>query len=595
MSNAADDIFQLAGTDPERALFARKSADGWQTVSAKEFAEEVVAVARGLVSAGIRAGDRVALMSATRYEWVLIDYAIWTIGAVSVPVYETDSAEQVAWILADSGAIAAFAENAGMAALVEPVAGPVWSIEDGGLDQLAAQGRALPGEGVRGLAPRRGLGVSPPENTDVESRRAAEDSALATIVYTSGTTGRPKGCMLTHGNLVSEVDSIMRADGIGDTVLSPSSAVLLFLPLAHILARIVQLAVVRAGALTAHTGRLTDLEDELTSFRPTLIVAVPRVFEKLLHAAARRAETAGRAWLFELAERVAITYSEKGRGRLAHRVFDRFVYRGLRDALGGRIAYAVCGGAPLSARLSHFLRGAGVPVLAGYGLTETCGPITLNPPFGPRLGTAGRPLPHWSVRIAPDGEVLVSGPGVFAGYWHDEPATRAAFDGKGWLRTGDLGELHEGYLTITGRKKDVIVTAGGKNVAPEQFEDRLNTHWLIENSVVVGDRRPYVGALITLDTEAFDEWKRRHGKPSGAGVEQLRDDPELAVTLEHVIDEVNWAVSRAEAIRRFRVLPGRFTVNDELTPTRQVRRQYVLTKYADEVDELYLPRPREGE
>jgi long-chain acyl-CoA synthetase len=575
MSNAADDVFQLAGTDPERALFSRKTAGSRRNVTAKEFAAEVVAVAKGLVAAGIRAGDRVALMSATRYEWVLVDYAIWTVGAVSVPVYETDSAEQVAWILADSGAIAAIAENAGTAALVEPVGGPVWSIEDGGLGRLVAQGGVLPAEAVEG-------------------RRTVEPEAPATIVYTSGTTGRPKGCVITHGNLVSEVDSIMGADGMGDTVLTPESAVLLFLPLAHILARIVQLAVVRAGALTAHTGHGADLEHEFATFRPTLIVAVPRVFEKLFHAAARRGETARRAWLFELAERVAIAYSEKGRARLAHRMLDRLVYRKLRAALGGRIAYAVCGGAPLSKRLAHFVRGAGMPVLEGYGLTETCGPVTFNSPFAPRLGTVGRPLPYWSVRIAADGEVLVSGPGVFAGYWHDEPGTRAAFADEGWLRTGDLGVLRDGYLVITGRRKDVIVTAGGKNVAPQRLEDQLNAYWLIEHSVVVGDRRAYVGALITLDAEAFDEWKHRHGKPAGAGLDQLRHDRQLALTLQDVIDDVNRAVSRAEAITRFRVLPGRFTVNDELTPTQQIRRQCVLAKYAEDVEELYLPRPREG-
>lgn len=434
MSNAADDVFRLAGSDPERALFSRKTAGSWHSVSAKEFAAEVVAVAKGLVAAGIRAGDRVALMSATRYEWVLADYALWTMGAVSVPVCETDSAERVAWILADSGALAAIAENAAAAALVDPVGGPIWSIEDGGLAELAAQGRAQPAGAV-------------------EARRAVEPEAPATIVYTSGTTARPRGCLITHGNLVSEVDSIMRAEGV-DTVLTPDSAVLLSLPLADILARIVQLAAVRAGASTAHTAASGDLEHEFVTFRPTLIVAAPWVFEKFFDAVARRAETERRAWLFGLAERAAIAYSEHGRARLAHRLFDRLVYQKLRDALGGRVAYVICGGAPLSERQAHFLRGAGLPVLEGYGLTETCGPVTLNPPFSPWLGTVGRPLPYWSVRITGDGEVLVSGPGVFAGYWRDETATRAAFATKGWLRTGDLGELHDGYLTVTGRGKN---------------------------------------------------------------------------------------------------------------------------------------------
>ncbi|HET6502900.1 MAG TPA: AMP-dependent synthetase/ligase [Amycolatopsis sp.] len=574
MSNAADDVFRIAGTEPDHPLFARKVEGGWRTVSAKEFTEEVDTLAKGLVSAGIRAGDRVALMSATRYEWVLVDFAIWTVGAVSVPVYETDSAEQAAWILADSGAIAAFAENARCAQLVEPVGGPVWTIEGGGLDALVAQGAAMPA-------------------ADVERRRTVAPGAPATIVYTSGTTGRPKGCVLTHGNLVAEVDSIMRAQGITESVLTPESSILLFLPLAHILARIVQLAAVRAGALTAHTPDLADLTDDLLSFRPTLIAAVPRVFERLATTAARAAAARRLGWLFRAAERSAVKYSERG-GAFGHALFDRLVYRKLRAALGGRISHAICGGAPLSRHLGHFLRGAGISVLTGYGLTETTAGVTLNLPHAHRMDTVGRPLPGWSVRIAADGEVLVRGPGVFAGYWHNEPATRATLAAEGWLRTGDLGEIHQGYLSITGRKKELIVTAGGKNVAPALFEDRLNEHWLIDNCVVVGDRRPYVSVLLTLDPAGFAEWKRRHHKPSGASVAELRYDPDLALTLQSVVDEVNAAVSRAEAIKRFRVLPEAFTVNDELTPTQKIRRRHVLAKYAEDVEELYYPRPREN-
>jgi long-chain acyl-CoA synthetase len=574
MSNAADDVFRIAGTEPDHPLFARKVEDGWRTVTAKEFTEEVDTLAKGLVSAGIRAGDRVALMSATRYEWVLVDFAIWTVGAVSVPVHETDSAEQAAWILADSGAIAAFAENARCVELVEPVGGPIWSIEDGGLDALVAQGAAMPAE-------------------DVERRRTVAPGAPATIVYTSGTTGRPKGCVLTHGNLVAEVDSIMRAEGVTESVLTPDGSILLVLPLAHILGRIMQLAAVRAGTLTAHTRDLAGVTDDLRSFRPTRIVAVPRVFEKLANTAARETAARGLGWLFRAAERSAVRYSERG-GAFGHALFDRLVYRKLRAALGGRITHAVCGGAPLSPRLGHFLRGVGLSVLAGYGLTETTGGVTLNLPHAHRMDTVGRPLPGWSVRIAADGEVLVHGPGVFAGYWHDEVATRATLAEDGWLRTGDLGEIHEGYLSITGRKKELIVTAGGNNVAPALFEDRLNEHWLIDNCVVIGDRRPYVSVLITLDPAGFAEWKRRHHKPSGATVAALRYDPDLALTLQSVVDDVNATVSRAEAIKRFRVLPEAFTVNDELTPTQKIRRRYVLSKYAEDVEELYYPRAREN-
>lgn len=573
MSNAADDVFAQAETDPGHALFARRSEEGeWRTVTAGEFAREVTAVARGLVAAGIRPGDRIAIMSPTRYEWVLADYAIWTVGAVTVPIYETNSAEQAAWILADSGALAAFAGNSRLAGLVEPVGGPVWTFDDGGLDCLEAQGKTAQKETLR--------------NGDVRRLRTTDPDTIATIVYTSGTTGRPKGCVLTHGNLVDVVDSVVRFDGLSDQVLTPEASLLLFLPLAHILARVVQLAVVRTGTLTGHFGDVAAVASELTTFRPTLILAVPRVFEKLVNAADREAAASGHTRIFGMARRVAVNHSAQGRSRLAHRVFDRLIYRKLRDALGGRVRYTVSGGAPLAPELAHFLRGAGIPVLEGYGLTETTAATTLNPPGAERVGTVGRPLPGWDVRIAPDGEVLLRGPGVFHGYWHDDEATAAAVE-DGWLRSGDIGELSDGYLTITARKKEVIVTAGGKNVAPAFLEDRLHTHWLIDNCVVVGDRRPFVGALVTLDPEGFADWKRAHDKPSGASVAELRHDPDLSVTLRSVIDEVNQAVSRAEAIKDFRVLPASFTVNNELTPTQKVRREYVMTKYADDIEELY--------
>ncbi|HKS44889.1 MAG TPA: AMP-dependent synthetase/ligase [Amycolatopsis sp.] len=575
MPNAADDVFSLADAEPEHALFALRDLGGRRTVTAKEFANEVVAVAKGLVTAGIRAGDRIAVMSASRYEWVLADFAIWTIGAVGVPLYVTDSAERVAWILADSGAMAAIAEDARCSALVEPVGGPIWSIEDGGLDALVAQGASMAAESV-------------------ERRRAAGLDSPATIVYTSGTTGRPKGCLITHRNLVEAVDSIVAAEGVSESVLTPESSVLLSLPLADILARVVQLAIVRNGALTAHAGD-ADLVSELREFRPTVAVTEPRALETLYHTLAREAVTAGRGRLFGAAARAAVKHSERGGTALAHRVFDRLVYRRLRAAFGGRVTHLICGGEPLSARLTHFLRGVGVPVLEAYGLTETTGPVTLHLPRAQRIGTVGRTLPGWTIRIARDGEVRVKGPGVMRGYWRDDRSTRAAFDEDDWLRTGDLGEIHDGYLSITGRRKELIVTAGGENVAPSAFEDRLRTHPLIDNCVVVGDRRPFVGALITLDPDGFADWKRLRHKPPGASVTDLRTDSDLATTLQGVIDDVNHAAARtvsgtrsdAVAIKRFRVVPGRFTVNDELTPTQKIRREHVLVKYAEDVDELY--------
>lgn len=579
-AHVSDDLVALVTQDPAHGLFARMLDGGWQIVTAKEFHDAVTALARGLVAAGIGVGDRVALMSGTRYEWVLCDFAIWTTGAVTVPVYETSSAAQVAWILQDSGASAAFVEDERYAVLVERAQSPgmrhVWSITGGGLDALAEQGVAVASDE---LARRRAVvGAESP----------------ATIVYTSGTTGRLKGCLLSHANLVAAVHNMMQAEGIRGQVLVPGSSLLLFLPLAHILARVVQLALIHSGVVTAHSSDLRTVTTELRSFRPTLLVAVPRVFEKLYSTAAQQAAAERLGWLFRAAEHVAVDYSQgldgSGPGfwlRTRHRVFDRLVYARVRAAVGGRVVYAVSGGGPLSSQLGHFVRGAGIPVLEGYGLTETTGPATFNLPAAPRIGTVGRPMPGFAFRIAPDGEVHVMGPAVFTGYWHDSHSSREAFDDDGWLRTGDLGVLADGYLTITGRKKDLIVTSGGKNVAPAALEDRLRTHWLVDECLVVGDKRPYIGALIALDTDAFSEWKKRHHKPAQATPSQLRDDSDLARELQAAIDAVNRSVSHAEAIKRFRILPGPFAVNDELTPTHKVRREHALAKYARDIDALY--------
>lgn len=577
-----DDLVALAAEDPAHGLFARQLDGGQQIVTAKEFHDAVVALAGGLVAAGIGVGDRVALMSGTRYEWVLCDFAIWTAGAVTVPVYETSSAAQVAWILADSGASAAFVEDDRYTTLVEQAHSPtvrhVWSITDGALDALAAQAAA----------------VAPDELA--RRRTAVGADSPATIVYTSGTTGRLKGCLLSHANLVAATRNLMQAEGIREQVLVPGSTLLLFLPLAHILARVVQLALIHSGALTAHTSDLRAVTTQLRSFQPTLLVAVPRVFEKLYSTAAQQAAAGRLGWLFRAAEHVAVDYSRAldGSGpsywlRARHRVFDRLVYARVRQALGGHVVYAISGGGPLSPQLGHFVRGAGVPILEGYGLTETTGPVTFNQPAAPRIGTVGGPLPGFACRIAVDGEVEVTGPAVFTGYWHDTQSTREAFDGDGWFRTGDLGELADGYLTIIGRKKDLIVTAAGKNVAPAALENRLRTHWLVDECVLVGDQRPYVGALIALDADAFTEWKRRHHKPAEATPSQLRGDADLVRELQAAIDVVNNDVSHAEAIKRFRILPGPFAVNDELTTTHKVRRDYALAKYASEIDALYRP------
>jgi long-chain acyl-CoA synthetase len=578
--NAADYVYDNAARRPDHVAVARRAGDKWCDVSSKELADEVTELAAGLIAAGVQAGDRIALMSATSYEWMRCDFAIWAAGAVTVPIYETSSAQQVAWILADSGAVAAFVATDDMRALVAGAGGAgvrdVWRMDYDGLQPLIDAGRDVPAETVH----RR--------------RRSAGRDSLATIVYTSGTTGRPKGCLLTHGNLLAEVGNVVLADGISESVLTANSHVLLFLPLAHILARVVQLAAVRAGARLGHTSAIQNLPGELQSFRPTVVLAVPRVFETFSNTAALTAAAEGHARLFRSAEDTAVAYSRTldsgGPGpwlRLRHRILDRLVYRRLRAALGGRAGYAVSGGAPLGVRLGHFLRGIGVTILEGWGLTETTAAVTLNLPASVRIGTVGRPLPGCTVRIAGDGEVLVRGGVVFTGYWNDPAASTAAI-GDGWLHTGDMGDLDDdGYLTITGRKKDIIVTAGGKNVAPAYFEDRLRGHWLIDQCVLVGDRRPYIAALVTLDPQGFAHWRRTHHRPPDATVAQLRDDPDLLAAVQAAIDEVNQTVSRAEAIRRFRIIPAGFAVGDELTPTQKVRRQHVLAKLADDVDALY--------
>jgi long-chain acyl-CoA synthetase len=579
-ANATDDLFDNAVRRPEHAAFARKVDNDWRVVTAKQAADEVTALAAGLIADGVEPGDRIALMSGTSYEWMRCDFAIWTAGAVTVPIYETSSPEQVKWILTDSGATAAFVQNSALGAAVADARGSamrrVWQMTPDGLASLIEAGQR-------------------PSADDVERRRRmAGPESLATIVYTSGTTGPPKGCMLTHGNLLAEVRNVVLADGITESVLTKDSSLLLFLPLAHILARVVQLAAVRNGAQLAHTCDLRSLPAELRAFRPTVVLAVPRVFETLHNTAARSAAEARRARLFRAAENTAVVYSQaKDRGgpgpwlRARHRLFDHLVYGKVRAAMGGRVAYAVSGGAPLDAHLGHFLRGAGVTILEGWGLTETTSGATLNLPGAQRIGTVGRPLPGCAVRIADDGEVLVLSDSTFAGYWHNPAATGEAFE-AGWLHTGDLGALDDdGYLSITGRKKDIIVTAAGKNIPPAPVEQQLHAHPLVDHCILVGDRRPYVGALITLDPQGFADWKGAHGKPADATVGQLRDDPQLLAALQAPIDRVNAAVSPPEAIRRFRIIPGPFAVGDELTPTQKVRRDYVLSKLADEVDALY--------
>ncbi|HVT70933.1 MAG TPA: AMP-dependent synthetase/ligase, partial [Trebonia sp.] len=521
-------------------------------------------------------------MSRTRYEWTLIDYALWTAGAVVVPIYETSSAEQAEWILANSEASAVIVENDEFASLVAgarnrlPALEHVWLLAD--LPSLTAGGAELSAETV----------------TERTRSRGAADTA--TVIYTSGTTGRAKGCEITHENLLA----VVRNAFLGPLAMiheGGASSTLLFLPLAHVFARIIEVGTLEAGIVLGHCSDMNDLLPDLASFKPAFVLAVPRVFEKVYNGAEARAIGEGRGKIFTRAANTAVAYSEALDApggpalglRLQHALFDRLVYGRLRAALGGQARFAVSGGAALAPRLGHFFRGVGVAVLEGYGLTETTAPVSVNRPDRQKIGTVGQPLPGVAVRIADDGEVLVRGKSVFPGYWHDETATKDAFTADGYYATGDLGELDdEGFLTITGRKKEMIVTAGGKNVAPTVLEDRLRTHALISQCMVVGDGRPFIGVLLTLDPETFGPWKARHGKPAAATATGLRDDPDLNAEIQAAVDDANKAVSRAESIRKFRLLDGDFTQEQgHLSAKLGIKRQVLAKEFAHEIEALY--------
>jgi long-chain acyl-CoA synthetase len=580
-ATVTDDVFDYAIKWPDHVAFNRRVNGEWAPVTSREFAEQVERLAAGLIAAGIRTGDRIGLMANTSYEWMLTDLAILAAGAVTVTIYATSSADQVAWYLGDSGAVAVFVESqahrdtVGQVADDLPALRDVWWLD--GLAELADGGAEVTAEQVQ------------------QRRHSVNAESLATIVYTSGTTGRPKGCALTHGNMVAQVANTALGDGVLEKLFNEHKSTLLFLPLAHIYARITQMAAIHDRALLAHTSDLAHLTDELASFSPTAIVAVPRIFEKVYNTARHQAELLGALSFFEAAELAAIRYSEALENgepdpeTTAERdKYDELIYGKLRAALGGRLEYAISGAAPLGARLGHFFRGAGVNVLEGYGLSETAAGCTLNLPDLQKVGTVGRPIPACTVRIDPDGEVLMKGPHVFSGYWNNTEATAEVIDADGWFHTGDIGQLDDGYLRITGRKKDLIVTASGKNVAPAALEDQMRANWLVSECVVIGDRRPYVAALITLDIESLTVWKKEHGKPEQSGPAELSEDPELIKALQEAVDTTNATVSRAEAIRRFRVLAEEFSeLGGELTATLKVRRDVVLNRWRHVIDALY--------
>ncbi len=578
----ADVVFSRAAADPDEVMLRRRSGDGWHDVTTGQFRAQVAALAKGLIAAGIEPGDRVALMSRTRYEWTLTDYALWAAGAVVVPVYETSSAEQVQWILSDSGARAVIAETDTHANLISDVRanlsdlGLVWRL--GELDELAAAGADVTDDRLR------------------QARVARRAGDLATIIYTSGTTGRPKGCELTHRNLLSAARNAVHG-ALPEVFETVGGSTLLFMPLAHVFARIIEVGCLESGSVLGHWEEIGTVADGLREFQPTFLLAVPRVFEKVYNTAQQQASASpAKSKIFAAAADTAIAFSQArsaGRPgmalRLRHALFDRLVYGKLRAAVGGKVSYAVSGGAPLGERLGHFFRGAGITVLEGYGMTETSAAATVNKPSRNKIGTVGMPLPGVSIKIASDGEILLRGGIITVGYWQNEAATAEAIDAEGWLHTGDLGSLDdEGFLRVTGRKKEIIVTAAGKNVAPAVLEDRLRAHPLISQCMVVGDGRPFVACLITLDPEALEHWKKQHGKPESATAAELADDPDLIADIQAAVDDANKAVSRAESIRKFRLLPVDFTTdNGYITPSLKVKRAVVAKDFAAEIDALY--------
>lgn len=587
-TNITDLVLRQAAKAGNPALFSRRDASGsWQDISATDFVADVRALAKGLMASGVGAGDRVGIMSRTRYEWSLVDFAIWFAGAVSVPIYETSSPSQVAWNLGDSGAVAAFGEAAhhediirqavtaeGLASLQH-----VWQLEGKGLDALREAGREV-------------------SDDDLEARRkTATLGDTATIIYTSGTTGRPKGCELTHGNFVELSDNALAIIG---EIVHENAKTIMFLPLAHVFARFISVLAMAAGTTVAHTPDIKNLLADLQSYEPTFILAVPRVFEKVYNSAMTKAEDAGKGAIFHKAADTAIAFSkarQEGRVglglRLRHALFDKLVYGKLRAAMGGHVAHAVSGGGPLGERLGHFFQGIGLQVLEGYGLTETTAPITVNTPSLIKIGSVGKPLPGNAVKIAEDGEILAKGVCVMRGYYKRPDLTGETFD-DGWFRTGDIGRLDDdGFVWITGRKKEIIVTAGGKNVIPALLEDQIRADALVSQVLVVGDNRPFIGALVTLDQEALPGWLQRHNLPADTSLADAAKNPVVKAAVQDLITAANASVSQAEAIKSFRIVPADFTeASGHLTPSMKVKRAQVMKDFETVIEEMYSsPRP----
>ena len=577
--NITSIITDRVAKEPGRVLLSRPLGNGWQPVTAVEFDLEIRSVAKGLIARGIQRGDRVAIMAKTRYEWTVLDFAIIYCGAVTVPIYETSSAEQVRWILSDSGAVALIVESPSLAQLAKPVLPPtckeILVITEDALPTLVHDGRDIPDSAVE----ERINSVGP------------ED--FMTLIYTSGTTGNPKGVTFTHGNFLSECTNVVLYARV--EFLKPGGSTLLFLPIAHVFGRMIQFGAIHAGLHLAHCQDINRLPQDLGTFKPTLVLAVPRIFEKVYNSAENKAHESGKSKIFKKAADTAIAYSEgldsgqiTFQTRALHLIFDRLVYSKIRTGLGGRVEAAISGGAPLSPRLGHFFRGAGINILEGYGLTETTAASSLNVRSAQKIGSVGRPIPGTRIKIAADGEVLIKGAVIMHGYWNNDTATKECMTEDGYFKSGDLGAIDDaGYLSIVGRKKEIIVTSGGKNVAPEVLEDRLRAHPLISQCMVVGDNKPFIAALITLDPDAIKSWATSNKKASTA-VADLATDPALIDVIQAAVDEANKAVSRAESIRKFKILPQDFTIADgQLTAKLSVKRHVVNQQFAQEIADLF--------
>ncbi|MFB6706421.1 AMP-dependent synthetase/ligase [Streptomyces sp. NPDC056333] len=588
----ADVVFDYPEEDPHRIALGRKDAGGhWRDITAATFRDEVLALAKGLIAHGVRFGDRVALMSRTRYEWTLFDFALWTVGAQSVPIYPTSSAEQVFWMLhdADVSAIVVEHEDHAMtiASVIDRLPGlrRLWQLDADAVTELVDAGTHVEDEVVH------------------RHRRAVTPESVATIIYTSGTTGRPKGCVITHANFMFETDTMAaRWESVFHSKPGDEAATLLFLPLAHVFGRMVEVTAIRGRVKLGHQPELSAkaLMPDLVTFRPTFILAVPYIFEKVFNGARRKAEAEGKLGPFDKAFDVAVRYADAmehkafGTGpgpspglRMQHQFFDKVVYKKVRDAMGGRVRHAMSGGSGMERQLGLFFEGAGITVYEGYGLTESTAAATANPPERTRYGTVGQPIPGTTVHIADDGEIWVYGGNVFGGYLGDPKATDAVLY-DGWLATGDLGALDEdGYLTITGRKKEILVTSGGKSVSPAGLEERVRAHPLVAQCIVVGNDRPYIAALVTVDQESVDHWLAMQGRPPMRAADLVRD-PDLEMEVRRAVVAANTAVSQAESIRTFRILAHQFTEEHGLlTPSLKLKRKAIETAYAAEVDALY--------